>query len=112
MNLLSLGSSEAPEVLALSTASAVILITFALLIFQSLEIQPSEVVSSAYTVISPKLQRRVLLVSDSLLPYSSAQNSGCKYTFVRAFQILPPFPISWLEFIDSSLNSIGQVFQI
>lgn len=71
-----MGSSEAPEVLPPSTASAVTLVTSALLICQSLDIQLSEVVSLAYTVISLKLLLRVLLVSDSLTQSSLAQKSG------------------------------------
>ena len=71
-----MGSSEAPEVPPLSTASAVTLVTSALLTCQSLDIQLSEMVSLAYAVISLKLLLRVLLVSDSLMQYSLAQNSG------------------------------------
>lgn len=68
MSSLSLGSSE-----ALSTASAITLISFSLL---SLEMRScSEVVSFSYTVIFYKLLLRVL-VSDSLIEYSLAKNSG------------------------------------
>lgn len=78
MSSLSLGSSE-----ALSTASAITLISFSLL---SLEMQScSEVAPFSYAVISYKFLLRVL-VSDSLIEYSLAQNSGETSTFVRAFQ--------------------------
>lgn len=101
MSLLSLGSSEAPEVLPLSTASAITSITFARL-SASLEIQLFG--SGFFGLYShfPLVITNSLLVSDSLLQYSSAQNSGWTSTSVRAFQNLPPFPISQLEVISIS----------
>lgn len=97
MSSLSSGLSEAQEVPLLSTASAVTLTTFILLICHSLDVQYWEVVSWAHMVISYLWLLRVLFTACNVADLRIADK---KLFYVRASKILPFFPISWLKIID------------
>lgn len=85
----SLGSSEPLEVLPLSLASAVTLITSALLICQNFDMQMWEMVS--HTLTSLKWLLRVVWVPDSFMQYSLSQNSWWNQLLMRHFQHHPFF---------------------